>query len=154
MLPKDFLTPIDGTNECSVCVRKTTDSFWTMGTAGMRGYYMGFDTETAKISVTPFAGSDKETVKEGIKPTRVLGLNILTVSLLSSGIGVFVLALIILIIFAFCQYMVTAKTSSQSGEKKLKESPAKNQLENLSQEQLVSLISVLQNGQKISEVKD
>jgi len=133
MLPKDFLTPIDGTNECSVCVRKTTDSFWTMGTVGMRGYYMGFDSETAKISVTPFAGSDKDTVKEGTKPTRVLGLNITTVSLLSSGIGVFVLALIILVVFAFCQYMVTAKTS-QSGDKKLKASSAKNQLENLTQE--------------------
>lgn len=112
MMPKDFLIPIDGTQECSVCIRSTTDGHWTMGTAGMRGYYMGFDLGTAQISVTPFAGSDKDAVELGTKPSRVLGLNILTVSLLSGGIAVFVVALIVLIIFAFCYTLMASKTTA------------------------------------------
>lgn len=85
------------TGACRLCLKNSWDYNWHIGSSALVGYYTEFDYDEAQISFTPLSAGTKLEVVEGEQPDRILGLNLLTVGLLSAAIAVCMITFVLLI---------------------------------------------------------
>ena len=123
MLQIDYLTPIRttfmsverSTGMCRMCVKESTDGAWHIGTAALMGYYAEFDFTKRTLSLTPQVTSTKLSLETSGTPSRILGINTLTVTLLITGI-----VLVFLVFVFLCLAINGVFKASSASQKKSK----------------------------------
>ena len=122
------------TGLCNVCIKESWDAKWHAGSSLLLGYYTGFDYTTKQLTVVPNAASAKSTIEQGAKPSRILGNNPVTITLLSLGIATSVGGMVWLVIIAFCvlaalkALLAKAGTAKQGAEGTLARPPNTEQI--------------------------
>ena len=107
--PTDYLTPIRteyasverSTGICRICVKKSWDTYWHVGTSAFTGYYSLWNSSRRTIAFYPLASGSKLEIEEGEKPDLVLGDDFLTIALLTTGNVISLGLLVLLVILAF-----------------------------------------------------